>query len=193
MAYILGEVFRVSSTDGAWICSTTEAAYRKRLSRCPRRHPCLRRARVRPRRRADGALPLPTPPADSRPPRTYRPQRCAQRLRRRCRGHRDGDALRHRHAHPQRPGRHRPRSRWRPDPPCPPVRSVPTDRRDVAARFAVAVSRTLAHRRERARAAGHGHRSMWSIVTPADFSASAITASISSRWWREAISGTTPP
>ena len=33
VAYILGEVFGVSSTDGAWICSTTEAAYRKRLSR----------------------------------------------------------------------------------------------------------------------------------------------------------------
>jgi DNA-directed RNA polymerase specialized sigma24 family protein len=33
VAYILGEVFGVSSTDGAWICGTTEAAYRKRLSR----------------------------------------------------------------------------------------------------------------------------------------------------------------
>ncbi len=33
VAYILGEVFGVSSTDGAWICSTNEAAYRKRLSR----------------------------------------------------------------------------------------------------------------------------------------------------------------
>jgi RNA polymerase sigma factor (sigma-70 family) len=33
VAYVLGEVFGVSSTDGAWICGTTEAAYRKRLSR----------------------------------------------------------------------------------------------------------------------------------------------------------------
>lgn len=33
IAYILGEVFEVSSTDGAWICGTSEAAYRKRLSR----------------------------------------------------------------------------------------------------------------------------------------------------------------
>jgi RNA polymerase sigma factor (sigma-70 family) len=33
VAYVLGEVFGVSSTDGAWICETTEAAYRKRLSR----------------------------------------------------------------------------------------------------------------------------------------------------------------
>jgi RNA polymerase sigma factor (sigma-70 family) len=33
VAYILGEVFGVSSTDGAWICSITEATYRKRLSR----------------------------------------------------------------------------------------------------------------------------------------------------------------
>lgn len=33
VAYILGEVFGVSSADGAWICGTTEAAYRKRLSR----------------------------------------------------------------------------------------------------------------------------------------------------------------
>jgi RNA polymerase sigma factor (sigma-70 family) len=33
VAYILGEVFGVSSTAGAWICGTTEAAYRKRLSR----------------------------------------------------------------------------------------------------------------------------------------------------------------
>jgi RNA polymerase sigma factor (sigma-70 family) len=33
IAYILGEVFRVSSAEGAWICSTSEVAYRKRLSR----------------------------------------------------------------------------------------------------------------------------------------------------------------
>ena len=33
VVYILGEVFRVSSADGAWICDTTQAAYRKRLSR----------------------------------------------------------------------------------------------------------------------------------------------------------------
>lgn len=33
VVYILGEVFGVSSADGAWICGTTEAAYRKRLSR----------------------------------------------------------------------------------------------------------------------------------------------------------------
>jgi RNA polymerase sigma factor (sigma-70 family) len=33
VAYVLGEVFGVSSTDGAWICSISEAAYRKRLSR----------------------------------------------------------------------------------------------------------------------------------------------------------------
>jgi RNA polymerase sigma factor (sigma-70 family) len=33
VAYILGEVFGVSSKDGAWICGTTETAYRKRLSR----------------------------------------------------------------------------------------------------------------------------------------------------------------
>jgi RNA polymerase sigma factor (sigma-70 family) len=33
VAYVLGEVFGVSSADGAWICDTTEAAYRKRLSR----------------------------------------------------------------------------------------------------------------------------------------------------------------
>ncbi|HET6949780.1 MAG TPA: RNA polymerase sigma factor [Acidimicrobiales bacterium] len=33
VAYVLGEVFSVSSTEGAWICETTEAAYRKRLSR----------------------------------------------------------------------------------------------------------------------------------------------------------------
>lgn len=32
-AYIVGEVFEVSSEEGAWICETTEAAYRKRLSR----------------------------------------------------------------------------------------------------------------------------------------------------------------
>jgi RNA polymerase sigma factor (sigma-70 family) len=33
VAYVLGEVFGVSSPDGAWICDTTETAYRKRLSR----------------------------------------------------------------------------------------------------------------------------------------------------------------
>jgi RNA polymerase sigma factor (sigma-70 family) len=33
VVYILGEVFGVSSADGAWICGTTEAAYRERLSR----------------------------------------------------------------------------------------------------------------------------------------------------------------
>jgi RNA polymerase sigma factor (sigma-70 family) len=33
VAYVLGEVFGVSSTEGAWICETSEAAYRKRLSR----------------------------------------------------------------------------------------------------------------------------------------------------------------
>jgi RNA polymerase sigma factor (sigma-70 family) len=33
VAYVLGEVFEVSSADGAWICGTSEAAYRKRLSR----------------------------------------------------------------------------------------------------------------------------------------------------------------
>jgi RNA polymerase sigma factor (sigma-70 family) len=33
IAYVLGEVFGVSSAEGAWICETTEAAYRKRLSR----------------------------------------------------------------------------------------------------------------------------------------------------------------
>lgn len=32
-AYVLGEVFDVSSRDGAWICETSEAAYRQRLSR----------------------------------------------------------------------------------------------------------------------------------------------------------------
>lgn len=33
VAYVLGEVFGVSSWEGAWICETTEAAYRQRLSR----------------------------------------------------------------------------------------------------------------------------------------------------------------
>ena len=33
VAYVLGEVFDVSSRDGAWICETTETAYRQRLSR----------------------------------------------------------------------------------------------------------------------------------------------------------------
>jgi RNA polymerase sigma factor (sigma-70 family) len=33
VAYVLGEVFGVTSEDGAWICSTSEVAYRKRLSR----------------------------------------------------------------------------------------------------------------------------------------------------------------
>lgn len=33
LAYILGEVFGVRSEEGAWISGTTEAAYRKRLSR----------------------------------------------------------------------------------------------------------------------------------------------------------------
>jgi RNA polymerase sigma factor (sigma-70 family) len=33
VAYVLGEVFEVSSAEGAWICDTTETAYRKRLSR----------------------------------------------------------------------------------------------------------------------------------------------------------------
>lgn len=33
VAYVLGEVFGVSSSEGAWICETTEPAYRKRLSR----------------------------------------------------------------------------------------------------------------------------------------------------------------
>lgn len=33
VAYVLGEVFRVTSAEGAWICGTSEAAYRKRLSR----------------------------------------------------------------------------------------------------------------------------------------------------------------
>jgi RNA polymerase sigma factor (sigma-70 family) len=33
VAYVLGEVFGVSSTEGAWICNTTATAYRKRLSR----------------------------------------------------------------------------------------------------------------------------------------------------------------
>jgi RNA polymerase sigma factor (sigma-70 family) len=33
VAYVLGEVFEVSTAQGAWICDTTETAYRKRLSR----------------------------------------------------------------------------------------------------------------------------------------------------------------
>jgi RNA polymerase sigma factor (sigma-70 family) len=33
VVYVLGEVFGVSSSKGAWICDTTETAYRKRLSR----------------------------------------------------------------------------------------------------------------------------------------------------------------
>lgn len=33
VVYVLGEVFGVSSAEGAWICDTTETAYRKRLSR----------------------------------------------------------------------------------------------------------------------------------------------------------------
>ncbi len=33
VAYVLGEVFSVSSTDGAYICDVSAAAYRKRLSR----------------------------------------------------------------------------------------------------------------------------------------------------------------
>jgi RNA polymerase sigma factor (sigma-70 family) len=33
IVYVLGEVFGVSSSEGAWICDTTETAYRKRLSR----------------------------------------------------------------------------------------------------------------------------------------------------------------
>ena len=33
LPYVLGEVFEVSSSDGAWICGTTVTAYRKRLSR----------------------------------------------------------------------------------------------------------------------------------------------------------------
>jgi RNA polymerase sigma factor (sigma-70 family) len=33
VAYVLGEVFGVSSAEGAWISDTTETAYRKRLSR----------------------------------------------------------------------------------------------------------------------------------------------------------------
>jgi hypothetical protein len=33
VVYVLGDVFGVSSSDGAWICDTTETAYRKRLSR----------------------------------------------------------------------------------------------------------------------------------------------------------------
>jgi RNA polymerase sigma factor (sigma-70 family) len=33
VAYVLGEVFGMSSREGAWVCETTEAAYRKRLSR----------------------------------------------------------------------------------------------------------------------------------------------------------------
>jgi len=33
VAYVLGEVFDVSARDGAWICGTTETAFRKRLSR----------------------------------------------------------------------------------------------------------------------------------------------------------------
>jgi RNA polymerase sigma factor (sigma-70 family) len=33
VAYVLGEVFGVSSSEGAWITGTTEPAYRKRLSR----------------------------------------------------------------------------------------------------------------------------------------------------------------
>jgi RNA polymerase sigma factor (sigma-70 family) len=31
VSYVLGEVFGVSSSEGAWICDTTETAYRKRL------------------------------------------------------------------------------------------------------------------------------------------------------------------
>jgi RNA polymerase sigma factor (sigma-70 family) len=33
VAYVLGEVFGITSTEGAWICDISEAAYRKRLSR----------------------------------------------------------------------------------------------------------------------------------------------------------------
>lgn len=33
IAYVLGEVFEVSSSEGAWICEISETAYRKRLSR----------------------------------------------------------------------------------------------------------------------------------------------------------------
>ena len=33
VAYVLGEVFELPAVEAAWICGTTEAAYRKRLSR----------------------------------------------------------------------------------------------------------------------------------------------------------------
>lgn len=33
VAYVLGEVFAVSSAEGAWICDISDTAYRKRLSR----------------------------------------------------------------------------------------------------------------------------------------------------------------
>ena len=38
VAYVLGEVFEVSSSDGAYICDVTPAAYRKRLSRRSEEH-----------------------------------------------------------------------------------------------------------------------------------------------------------
>ncbi len=37
VAWILGEVFELSSQDGAWVCDITPAAYRKRLSRARQR------------------------------------------------------------------------------------------------------------------------------------------------------------
>jgi DNA-directed RNA polymerase specialized sigma24 family protein len=33
LAYVFGEVFEVTSSEGAWICEISEAAYRKRVSR----------------------------------------------------------------------------------------------------------------------------------------------------------------
>ena len=116
VAYILGEVFGVSSSEGAWICSTTEAAYRKRLSR----------ARVAVRGFVEtecGLVAGPTAPCHCRrrvvaairlgrvDPDPARP-RCGRRHRR---GAGDGDALRRGSAHPQRPGHHRPRNCRRAD------------------------------------------------------------------------------
>ena len=59
VAYVLGEVFDVSSRDGGWICDTTEAAFRQRLSRA---RTAVRGVRCRPlwsRGPGNGALPLP--------------------------------------------------------------------------------------------------------------------------------------
>ena len=121
VAYLLGEVFGVSSHDGAWICEISEPAYRQRLTRARtavRQFVTAHCGLVSP---DTARLPLPTPCHRRRQTRPDRPSRRHEPdSRRRQRGRRrNGTPLRHRRTAPQhpRPPLTRPGRRPHPRPP----------------------------------------------------------------------------